>query len=97
MKAATVTEAKNGLSALLDRVRAGESVVITDRGIPIARLEPVASVEDASGRIKRLQRAGVVAARGGEVPEAILVAPPPRLRRVVDAVEDLIEDRRQGR
>ena len=41
MKTATITEAKNGLSALIDRVRAGESVLILDRGVPIARIEPI--------------------------------------------------------
>ena len=41
MKTATITQAKNGLSALIDRVRAGESILILDRGTPVARLEPV--------------------------------------------------------
>ena len=49
MKTATITEAKNGLSALIDRVRAGEQVLITDRGIPVARLEPVTNAVDQSG------------------------------------------------
>ena len=39
MKTATISETKNGLSALLDRVRHGESILITDRNQPIARLE----------------------------------------------------------
>ena len=34
---------KNNLSRVLDRVRAGEEVVITDRGTPVARLAPLAS------------------------------------------------------
>jgi len=41
MKRASVTDAKNGLSALLDRVRHGESILIEDRGIPVAQLNPV--------------------------------------------------------
>jgi hypothetical protein len=32
MKKATITEAKNQLSALIDQVRHGETIVITDRG-----------------------------------------------------------------
>ena len=39
MKTATIPEAKNRLSALIDRVRHGETVIITDRGRPVARLE----------------------------------------------------------
>ena len=38
MKTATITEIKNGLSAIIDQVRAGESVLITDRGLVVARL-----------------------------------------------------------
>ena len=40
MKSASVSEAKNGLSALLDEVRQGETVLITHHGKPVARLEP---------------------------------------------------------
>ncbi len=43
MQAKTITEAKSGLSALIDQVRAGETILITDRGVPVARLEPVAT------------------------------------------------------
>jgi prevent-host-death family protein len=35
-----VVEAKNRLSELIDRVAAGEDVVITRRGRPVARLVP---------------------------------------------------------
>src|SRR5680860_756964 len=40
---AGIKEAKNSLSRLLTRVKAGEEVVITDRGRPVARIvkEPV--------------------------------------------------------
>lgn len=36
----SVAEARNNLTKLLDRMLAGEEVVITRRGKPIARLEP---------------------------------------------------------
>lgn len=38
MKSATVAEAKSHLSSLLVEVEAGEGVVITRRGKPVARL-----------------------------------------------------------
>lgn len=38
MRVVTVTEAKNGLSALIDVVRTGETVLIVDRGRPVDRL-----------------------------------------------------------
>mgnify|MGYP003401937906 CR=1 FL=1 len=49
MKTTTITQAKNGLSALIDLVRAGESITITDRGRPVARLEPVVTADDHAG------------------------------------------------
>jgi len=36
MKTVSVSDAKNGLSALLREVRGGATIVITDRGVPIA-------------------------------------------------------------
>lgn len=40
MKQASVSEAKDGLSGLLREVRRGETVLITHRGMPVARIEP---------------------------------------------------------
>jgi prevent-host-death family protein len=41
MRTAGVREARQNLTALLDDVRKGREVVITDRGRPVARLAPV--------------------------------------------------------
>ena len=38
---ANISELRNGLSAYLRSVRKGESVLILDRNVPIARLSPV--------------------------------------------------------
>jgi NAD-dependent dihydropyrimidine dehydrogenase PreA subunit len=48
MRKATITEAKNQLSALIDRVRHGETIVITDRGRPVARGLLLASADAPS-------------------------------------------------
>jgi prevent-host-death family protein len=96
MRRATITEAKNGLSALIDRVRAGETILITERGVPVARLEPVTSAaDDDEGRLARLERAGVIR-RGRGDPRWILErAPIPTTpgRPISDYV---IEDRESG-
>ncbi len=60
MRVATITEAKDGLSALIDHVRGGESVTIVDRGIPVARLESAVAVGDGDGKLARLERRGAV-------------------------------------
>jgi prevent-host-death family protein len=40
----SVTALRAELAAWLDRVRAGEEIIVTDRGTPVARLAPVGSV-----------------------------------------------------
>ena len=100
MKTATISQTKNGLSALLDRVRQGESVVITDRSRPIARLEPILASRDPdadAGRLARLERSGVVRrARAPRLSEILTVAPPSP-ERGADVVHALLEERRSGR
>jgi prevent-host-death family protein len=97
MKTATITEAKNGLSALIDLVRGGESVVITDRGRAVAMLEPMGSAPDPTGRLLRLQRAGLVRVGTGVVPMELLRTPPPRLTPGSSAVQAVLDERRSGR
>jgi prevent-host-death family protein len=98
MLVATITEAKNRLSALIDRVKDGETVVIVDRGTPVARLESaVAGGTDPEGRIARLERAGAVRAARTPPASAVLSTPPPRAARGASAVGVLIDERRGGR
>jgi prevent-host-death family protein len=98
MVVATITEAKNRLSALIDLVRGGESVLILDRGTPVARLESaVSAAADADGRIARLERAGSV--RAARKPPAIdlLSKDAPCLRAGTSAVVAILDERREGR
>jgi prevent-host-death family protein len=98
MLVATITEAKNGLSALIDRVRAGESVLIVDRGTPVARLESaVSAAPDAEGRIARLERTGAVRAARKAPAIELLSTSPPSPRSGASAVAALLEERREGR
>ena len=53
----TVAEAKTQLSSLLDAVEAGEAVVITRRGKPIAELVPRCSVRDLLPQLAALRDA----------------------------------------
>lgn len=97
MKRASVSQTKNGLSALLDRVRHGHTVVIEDRGVPIARLEPIAAGPDPDGRRARLERRGLVRPPSQALPEGWLAARPPQLVKGRKASDILIEERRSGR
>jgi len=98
MFVATVSEAKNGLSALIDRARAGESVLILDRGIPVARLESaITGKEDRGGRIARLERAGVVRAGRAQPDGHLLSRRAPRPRSGASGVRALLAERDEGR
>ena len=97
MKTATITDAKNRLSSLIDLVRAGESVVITDRGRAVATIEPIGSVSDPTGRLLRLQRAGLVRLGNAAPPLDLLRTPPPALTSGASAVVALLDERRTGR
>jgi prevent-host-death family protein len=52
----TVTELRAHLSAWLERAREGEEVVITDRGVPVARLTGLAT----TATLERLTADGVI-------------------------------------
>lgn len=98
MLVATITEAKNTLSALIDRVRGGDSVLIVDRGIPVARLESaVGSDPSADGRIARLARAGALRPARRAPALELLAEPPPVPRGGASAVAALLDERRSGR
>lgn len=99
MKSVTITETKNHLSALLDRVRAGETILILDRGLPVARLEPAwpRSDEEQEGRLARLERRGLLKRGSSGTVEEILAREPPRPRSGASALEALLDERRGGR
>lgn len=97
MKTATITQVKNGLSALIERVRNGETILITDRGVAVARIEPVASHPDQTDRLLRLERAGILRRGLAQPPVDLLRRPGPKLRGGASVVEALLEERRSGR
>jgi prevent-host-death family protein len=97
MRQATITQAKNGLSALIDRVRAGESVVILDRGKPVAVLQPAASADDPDGRLARLARAGLVRLGTGAPPIDLISRDGPPVGPGSSVVDALLAERRTGR
>jgi len=95
MKKASISEAKNNLSALIDRVKAGSSVLIVDRGRPVARLEPVSSSDD--DRLVRLVRDGVVRPARGTAAKSTLASAPPRPKMQVSGLQALLDERRDAR
>lgn len=91
-----VAELKARLSAYLDKVKAGEEVIVTEHGRPVARLVPVFSdAEQRDARLQRLVRAGaVLPARGPMAPELYR---PPAVRADGAGVLDALLDERDER
>lgn len=70
-----VVQLKSRLSEYLRRVKAGAEVVITERGVPVARLVPLDAAERRTTRRLRLSKTGIVRPGRGKLPK-ILQAPP---------------------
>ena len=60
MQTTTVSRLKTSLSAYLRQVKAGETVVITERGRPIARLLPLASPASVPEHLRDLEAQGLL-------------------------------------
>ena len=99
MKRASVTEAKNRLSALLDRVRHGETVLIEDRGVAVAQISPVARADQGldADRLAHLERVGVVRPPRSGTPSARLLTQPPKPRRTRPLSQLVTDERAAGR
>ena len=95
MKTVSISEAKNGLSALVDQVKGGKSIVILDRGRPVARLEPIMHRDD--DRLAQLVRDGVVRPPLKPFPRRLIAAPPPGGSGAKTLLDALLEERREGR
>lgn len=96
MTRASISELKARLSQYLDAVRAGEEVIVTDRGVPVARLAPVRGPEERESRMEWLIRTGRVRPPRDRLAEGFweLPRPPDPEGRALAA---LLEERESGR
>ncbi len=99
MKIASITETKNQLSALLDAVRHGETVLITDRDKPVARLEPVApdKPSDTNSYLARLERNGIIRRATAAPSKLLLKQRPPRAKKNGSILGALLLNREEER
>jgi len=81
----TVTELRAHLSSWLERARQGDDVVITDRGVPVARLTGLAT----TATLERLTADGVIGRPAtAQRPRASGRARPRPRRPLADIVSD---------
>ena len=103
---ATISEVKNGLSAYLRRVKAGESVLVMERKTPVAHIVPVGQgagdgqeldAVDREAKLARLVQAEVVTRRSSGSPLDIVRQPVDKDAGLLDTVlEERSEERREG-
>jgi prevent-host-death family protein len=96
MITAASAELKASLSEYLAKVKAGEELLVTERGRPIAKIVPLSGGEALSARMEAAARAGIVKMGSGELPRGFWNRPRP-----VDpggaALTALLDERRDGR
>ena len=99
MTTISVTNARNHLSGVLERVRQGETLLITDHSRPIARIEPIPLVGAGADarRLNDLERMGTLR-RGSPDPRAAwLKEAPPRASKPIRITEIMRHERESSR
>jgi len=96
MKAA-VGELKARLSEYIRKVKSGHEVVITERGVPVAKVVPLAAVERRDSRRERLARAGILILGRGRASRSLLKPPMGSPSVGAGVLAALLEERRQRR
>jgi prevent-host-death family protein len=97
MRYESISSAKNNLSSLIREVQQGTAIVITDRGRPVARLEPVADIEAIDARVRALVDDGLVSLPRKPSDASVLDLPMPAVMPGPSAVDYLLEERESGR
>lgn len=97
MKTAAVSKLKASLSEYLLKVKAGEEVIVTDRGKPIARIVPLERDKaTVPSNLLTLEKAGLARIGSGKLPEGFWAMQRPKDRKGL-ALGSLLKDRREGR
>jgi prevent-host-death family protein len=92
-RTASVVELKAKLSEHLRQVKSGHELIVTERGIPVARLLPLDDGERRSTRRLRLTQSGALKPGRGKLP-ALLKRPPRGPAEGASVVAALLAERR---
>ncbi len=95
MKTATVLKFKASLSEYLRSVKAGEEVMITERGRPIAKLTPTKSPDVLADRLVDMEKHGLIKLGTGKLPKGFWNLPRPKDPKGLVA-KAVLQEREQG-
>ena len=97
MKTTPVSQLKATLSEQLARVKAGEEVVVTERGRPIAKIVPLGTETiGLSAHMSELARNGLIRLGTGKISKDIWKLPRP-VDKQGRAFKALVDEREHGR
>jgi len=97
MRYESISIVKNNLSAIIREVQQGETIVITDRGRPVARLEAMSEMDQTDERLRALVDDGLVSLPRRAPDATVLELPMPSVVAGPSAVDYLLEEREGGR
>lgn len=97
MRYESISIVKNNLSAIIREVQQGETIVVTDRGRPVARLEPMGQIDQSDARLLALVEDGLASLPRKPADASVLDLPMPAVVPGPSAVDYLLEEREGGR
>ncbi len=96
MKTAAISKLKASLSEYLLKVKAGEEVIVTDRGKPIAKIIPISRYETSPEDIQEMEKKGLISGGTGKLPKDFWDLTKPRDPKGL-VLKALLEERKEGR
>ena len=95
MKTTTVSKLKASLSEYLRSVKAGEEVLVTERGRPIAKLTPAANSDMLPDQLSEMEKQGLIKIGSGKLPKGFWALPRPKDPKGL-VVKAVLREREEG-
>lgn len=96
MKTTTVSKLKASLSEYLREVKAGEEVLVTERGRAIAKLTPAGSSATLPQHLAEMEKQGLIKVGSAKLPKDFWNLPRPKDAKGL-VLKSLLQEREEGR
>jgi prevent-host-death family protein len=95
MKTTTVSKLKASLSEYLRLVKAGEEVLVTERGRPVAKLTPATTSDMLPDQLLEMEKQGFIKIGSGKLPKGFWDLPRPKDPKGL-VLKAALRDREEG-
>jgi prevent-host-death family protein len=96
VKTATVSKLKASLSEYLREVKAGEEILVTERGRPVAKLTPAVSSIVLPQHLAEMEKQGLIKVGTAKLPKDFWTLSRPRDSKGA-VLKSLLQEREEGR